>query len=252
MIALSETTDPDGLTDHDQFGFLPFVVTEVPAGQAETGFTLTAQGIATGLLDTDVNGNVSHVVFSETGGMDVIDLDAEGRIVTLAARAPISPGGVGTLMWVNHLALLSGDPSVLTSYSSVTSGVGSGLPGVVVESSTIGPLTTGGQPKFVSTALEVPPRYTVIGVRVCYELADARSFVTGIRLSQVQNPPGSALVLLDDATAHTNPGPVCVDSAPTTVDPSAGPLLLGLRCDFGDTADRIVIRGLGLRLLPTP
>ena len=252
LIALSETTDPDGLTEHDRFGFLPFLVAEAPAGQQEVNFSLTPAGSAMGLMDTDVNGNVSHVVFNESGGMDVIDVDAQGRVVSLAARGPISSGGVGTLMWINHLTLLAGDPTVLTSYHSGNSGVGSGLPGLIVESTTVGPQTLEGFPKLVSTALEVPPRYTLAGVRVCYELADVRSFIDGIRLAQVQDPPGTALVLLDDPTPLTDPGPVCVDSASTIIDASAGPLLLGLRCNFGDTADRIVIRGLGLQLLPNP
>lgn len=55
--------------------------------------------------------------------------------------------------------------------------------------------------------------------------------------------------MLDDGTDHTNPGPVCVASAETTVDPSIGAVDLDLRVNFGSTADRIVVRGLGLVLM---
>ena len=66
----------------------------------------------------------------------------------------------------------------------------------------------------------------------------------------MQNPPQTANVLLDDGTDQTNPGPVCVDSTPTTVDPTHGAVLLSLRVKFGHTADKIVVRALGLHLSP--
>jgi hypothetical protein len=88
----------------------------------------------------------------------------------------------------------------------------------------------------------------IIGVRVCYELSDAGSFISQIRLAQVQDPPATAVVLLDDGTDLTDQGPVCVNSEPAEIDSSAGPLLLSLRLNFGDTSDKIVIRGLGLLL----
>jgi hypothetical protein len=83
-------------------------------------------------------------------------------------------------------------------------------------------------------------------------LSSTGSFISAIRLSQVQNPPSTALVILDDATALTNQGPVCVDSAATSVDASLGSVLLDLRVKFGNTADKIVIRGIGLHLQPAP
>jgi hypothetical protein len=68
-------------------------------------------------------------------------------------------------------------------------------------------------------------------------------------LAQVQTPPSAALVLLDDGTNQTDPGPVCVNSkGAVDIDPSKGPLLLSLRVNFANTADKIVIRGLGLIL----
>jgi len=152
-----------------------------------------------------------------------------------------------SIMWINHLAFLAGDPSVATSFNAVNSGVGNGLSGLIILSSTIGDTVEGGN-KVVETGLQVPPGFLVTGVRVCYELSNARSFIDEIRLSQLQDPPSKVLVLLDDATHLVNPGPVCVDSTPTTVNPALGEIRLDLRVNFGDTSDRIVVRAVGLHL----
>jgi hypothetical protein len=152
------------------------------------------------------------------------------------------------VLWINHLGFLAGDPSVTVSFNAVNSNVGGGLSGLIIESSTTGAFAQGGGGKGVETGVEVPPGYLIKGVRLCYELSNSRSFVSQVRLAQLQNPPSTALVLLDDPTNLTNPGPVCVNSQPTSVDPGAGGVRLSLFVDFGDTSDRIVIRGVGLIL----
>lgn len=93
IVAFSESGGGD-LTTHNRYGFLPFLVSEVTFHQTEEGFTVTAAGVAMGLTDADVNGNFSHSSFVETGGMDVIDIDAAGRFISLATRKTISTGGV--------------------------------------------------------------------------------------------------------------------------------------------------------------
>jgi hypothetical protein len=155
-------------------------------------------------------------------------------------------------MWIDHLSLVPGDPSVTTTHNAVNSGVGGGLAALVVHSSTTGEAAQGGGNKVVWTALEVPLGFNVVGVRICYELTSMASFISQVRLAQVQNPPSSALVLLDDATNHTAVGPVCVDVKAPTIDPEKGSLLLDLRVNFGSTSDRIAIRALGLWLTPKP
>lgn len=155
-----------------------------------------------------------------------------------------------TIMWINHFDLLPGDPSVTTSFNAVNSGVGGGLTGLVIQSSTTGENAQGGGNKVVHMGLQVPPGYSIRGVRVCYELTNKRSFISQIRLAQVQTPPQTAVVLLDDGTDQTNPGPICVDSAATNVDPVAGEVLLSLRVNFGNTADKICVRAVGLHLSP--
>ncbi len=153
-----------------------------------------------------------------------------------------------SIMWINHLDLLPGDSSVITSFNAVNSGVGGGLSGLIIMSTTTGDTATGGGNKVVETGLEVPPRFLITGVRVCYELSNQRSFIDQIRLSQLQDPPSTALVRLDDATHLVNPGPVCVNSASTTVNPELGEVRLDLRVNFGDTSDKIVVRAVGLQL----
>jgi hypothetical protein len=92
------------------------------------------------------------------------------------------------------------------------------------------------------------PDYLITGVRVCYELSNPRSFISQIRLAQTQAPPGTQLVMLDDGTNHTQPGPRCVDSERTSIDPNKGAVTLGLRINFDDTGDRINILAVGLCL----
>ena len=57
------------------------------------------------------------------------------------------------------------------------------------------------------------------------------------------------MVLLDDATDQTDPGPVCVDSQATDIDPAAGAVVLSYRVNFGMAGpDRDP--GVGMRLSP--
>lgn len=154
----------------------------------------------------------------------------------------------GKTMWIDHLSLLPGDPSVKTSFDAINSGVGSGLSGLIIQSTTVGDTAHNGGNKVVETAVEVPPGFRVTGVRVCYENSNTRSFISQVRLAQVQNPPSKASVILDDGTHLNAAGPVCVDSHSTSIDPALGPLLLSLRVNFGNTADKIVLRGLGVHL----
>ncbi len=153
-------------------------------------------------------------------------------------------------MWIDHLVFLPGDPSVQTSFNAVNSGVGGGLSGLIITSSTLGNEAQGGGNKVIETALEVPPGFDIVSVRICYENSNPRSFITQTRLAQVQNPPSTADVRLDDPTHLNAAGPVCVDSHPTLVKPAKGSVLLSLHLNFGDTSDKIVLRAVGLNLVP--
>jgi len=153
-----------------------------------------------------------------------------------------------TIMWINHLDFLPGDGTVGVASFPGPTAVIHGLSGLVIRSAFLGDVGEGGVNKEVLKGLEVPPGFAITGVRLCYELSNPRTFITQVRLAQVQDPPATALVLLDDATDLTNPGPVCVDSASTFVDPAAGAVRLSLRINTGDTTDEIVLRAVGLHL----
>lgn len=179
--------------------------------------------------------------------IDALDL----RVDAIEAAAAES-----ALMWIEHLDFLSGDSTVLTtSFRSTNSGVGSGLSGLIITSSTLGNTDSVSGNKVVEKSIQVPPRFLITGVRVCYEWsAGAASNIVQIRLAQVEDPPSTALVLLDDATVQPNAGPICVNStAPATpIDPSLGAVLLSFRINTGNVADTLVLRGVGLHLIPAP
>lgn len=167
-------------------------------------------------------------------------------------QAPYQAGGVAeTTMWINYLDQLPGDPSVQESFNAVSSGVGAGLSGLIVTSTTTGDVASPGGDKVVAMVLSVPPGLSITAVTVCYEVQNMTAWPTTIdqiRIAQLQDPPTRTLVLLDDATAQPSPGPVCTESlqSETPIDPSAGSLELSLRLNFASASDRIVIRGLGL------
>ncbi len=224
------------------------VVVALAAGLAVLPVSLASQGNPNGTPPGLPPGQPFQFLQNEINGLQsqINTLGAQVAALQAAASAP-------ALVWINHLALLSGDTTDLTtSFNSTSSGVGGGLAGLVIQSASTGSTFPSGGNKVVWRALEVPPRFLITSVRVCYELTSSSSFITQIRLAQVQDPPSTALVILDDGTPLTNPGPVCVDSAATSVDPSLGAVLLDLRVNFGSTADKIVIRGLGLHLEPAP
>lgn len=159
---------------------------------------------------------------------------------------PITPT---ITVWTNHLDFLPGDPSITTSFNAVNSGVGGGLSGLIVQSSTVGDTAIGGGNKVIEKGLDIPPGYLLTGVRLCYQSSSSGTFIRQVRLSQLRNPPSSALVRLDDApVALRNPGPLCVNTRQTVINQVAGAVRLSLRFNFASPNDRFVLRGVGLLL----
>jgi PEP-CTERM motif len=76
------------------FGFLPFLATSAPHGEFESGNTLTTFGMSLGLTDADINANFSHNIFTSTGGMQVVDTDVGGEILSLATLQQLTTIGV--------------------------------------------------------------------------------------------------------------------------------------------------------------
>jgi len=176
------------------------------------------------------------------------------------AIAPTAAPKKQLVTWLDPLAFRAGDPSLKTSFNAVNSGVGSGLSGLQVKSSTIGDEAwslkcdgswgNGGN-KVIEMGAAVPPGYVVLGVKVQYESSSAKSAISQIRLSQVnEDNPTSAMVVMDETPPKYTGGPTTVTSIGSfgKIDPSKGQLMLSLRTNFGDTKDTIVIRSVGLIL----
>jgi hypothetical protein len=198
----------------------------------------------------DADGTIHGCYHTENGQLRVLT-DHSGSC--LKSESPIAfnqPQRFAGVEWLNHFSLLPGDSSVTVSYNAVDSGVGSGLTGLVVHSSTTGDTANGGGNKVVEIAGGPMPGYHVTGVRLCYENSSTSTFIDDIRLAQVQNPPSQADVAIDDATAQNLSGPQCYDSKQVDIDPATGAILLDLRVKFASTNDVIVVRGLGFDVAP--
>lgn len=121
LYAMAESNGGAGLTpDGGQFGYLPFVVSSSPLNQFEVGNTVTPFGASLGLTDADVNGNASHNVFDGTFGLNIVDLDSDQRILSLAGRGRVGEGGV--LPTPGTLALLGLGLGAVVSISRRRSG----------------------------------------------------------------------------------------------------------------------------------
>jgi hypothetical protein len=85
-------------TTADRYRFVPFPITGIQFTENEIGVTVTPAGVALGLTDSDVNGNAFHSMFTATGGLDAIDKDSDGHVLSLAIRGiqpPALPGCSG-------------------------------------------------------------------------------------------------------------------------------------------------------------
>lgn len=95
LYAMAESDSGAGLTPAGGFfDFLPFIVSSAQLNQSEVGYTVTPFGTSLGLTNSDVNGNASHNIFNSASGMNIVDMDASGHILSLAVRSQISSGGV--------------------------------------------------------------------------------------------------------------------------------------------------------------
>ena len=95
LYAMAESDSGAGLTPGGGlFGYLPFVVSSAQKNQSEVGNTVTPFGASLGLTAADVDGNASHNIFTSTAGLNVVDFDSSGAILSLAGRGMVTGGGV--------------------------------------------------------------------------------------------------------------------------------------------------------------
>ena len=97
LVALAESNMGGKLTpDRGHFDFLPVPVSSAPHGHSEVGTTLTPYGSSLGLEPRDVNCNYSHNIFGDDGGMNVVDTNHDGQILSLAYRGYFGSDGIVT------------------------------------------------------------------------------------------------------------------------------------------------------------
>ena len=111
LYAMAEGNNGAGLTPGGGFfGFLPFVVSTTGKNQSEAGTTVTAFGAALGLTNSDVSSNFSHNIFDDDFGMNIVDVDRSGQILSLATRSVIDPNlgvvPVPAAVWLFGTALV--------------------------------------------------------------------------------------------------------------------------------------------------
>jgi hypothetical protein len=105
---------------------------------------------------------------------------------------------------------------------------------------------TPGAFKWISMSLRLPENITVDKVIVCYQVSNARSFISQIRLSEMATPD-HALVLYDDPTRLQSTTPVCYSSVTGGIAPASGAAVaLELRLNFQNTADKIFLGAVGV------
>lgn len=91
LYAMAQSGGGSGQTTGGWFDFLPFVVSSTALNQSESGTTVTAFGASLGLTNADVNTNFSHNIFGGAFGLNVVDNDSAGNILTLAGRGKVDP-----------------------------------------------------------------------------------------------------------------------------------------------------------------
>ena len=94
LVAFAESTQYPGGTTHNLYGFLPFVVVANSLPQDESTFMVTPFGAGLGLLNSDVQAGFAHNTFSNDAGMQVVDRDGAGAIISLAFTGTIGLTGV--------------------------------------------------------------------------------------------------------------------------------------------------------------
>ncbi len=134
LVAFAEGSPGAALTSHDRLKFAGCAPTGMD--QAESGFKITPQGLAIGLNQSDLNGNFSHNRFDDTCGLDVLDADLAGHVISLATPGTVA-GPTRVVPPTNYLLLSPASASHevgthATLTASAADAAGDARPGVDV------------------------------------------------------------------------------------------------------------------------
>ena len=108
--------------------------------------------------------------------------------------------------------------------------------------------TNPGTTQWIYFPAAIPSNWEANSVELCYALSDPNSYITQIRVTEMQTPDG-ATVIRDDGTDLTDTGPSCVTSSVFARLPE-GILTISIRFQFQDMSDEIEIGGIGLNFTP--
>ena len=137
--------------------------------------------------------------------------------------------------WLSPTDFVSGDKSLKISYPSVTHSA------VEIKTRALGDL------KWIYLGLRVPPDHDIHAIHVCYQLSNSRSFISQVRLVEMQTPD-QTVVRHDDGTNLLSTSPTCYRSPVVAFRPGAA-VLLALRLNFGNAADTITLGAVGVEAL---
>ena len=91
IYAMAESNSGARLTPGGgHFRFLPFVASTTGKNQSEVGTTVTAFGAGLGLTDADVSTAFAHNIFDAAFGLNIVDIDTDAQILSLAGRGIVS------------------------------------------------------------------------------------------------------------------------------------------------------------------
>jgi parallel beta-helix repeat protein len=130
-------------------------------------------------------------------------------------------------MWLSPTDFVSGDPTLLIEYPSVSG------PGTVVRCSSPGAW------KWVSLGVNLPGDLQVGAITVCYQISGGGSSIEQVRLTDMAEP-NTALVIHDEAVSLSSPSPARHTSVVANAAPRQA-LTLNLRLNFADTASRVLL-----------
>jgi parallel beta-helix repeat protein len=137
-------------------------------------------------------------------------------------------------IWLGPTNFVTGDPTLRVSYPFVS------------HPSTIIGCTAPGDFKWVSMGLRLPPDVLIEELVISYQVSNARSFISQIRLAEMTTPD-HATVIHDDPTHLTSTTPVTYNSAVSGRLP-AGALTLELRLNFQNASDEILLGAVGIKV----
>jgi len=134
-------------------------------------------------------------------------------------------------------------PLGMTGQSQLSFEPGSPLSALRISSDEAGDL------QWAYLGLSLPGGTLIDSVSVCWERLVDGVFISQVRLVRMSTPDAS-LVVVDDGTDLTDPGPACHASAAAEPYEVTSSIALALRLNFTDAAGVIEIGGIGIHTTP--